>query len=154
MRRSEEGSRTACGAWLVTKTIIVSNGSDRPWIMSNLSATPVTRTYIDYDGAGTAWTAWGKPTVAAGKLVFICHTLNSVAAQQAIMWSEEADATVGYQQSGYDNLWEVTQSDTDALVAIRGNAPSGRLHRRLVEKQLAASSFGFFWTLAEPGPPL
>ena len=40
----------------------------------------------------------------------------------------------------------------DALSAILGNAPSGRLHTRLVEKKLAASSFGFTWTVAEPGP--
>ena len=33
-----------------------------------------------------------------------------------------------------------------------GNAPSGRLHKRLVEAKLAASSFGFTWGVAEPGP--
>ncbi len=41
---------------------------------------------------------------------------------------------------------------TDALAALLGNAPSGRLHKRLVEQQLAASSFGFTWGVAEPGP--
>ncbi|MDH4393683.1 MAG: insulinase family protein, partial [Aquabacterium sp.] len=41
---------------------------------------------------------------------------------------------------------------TDALAAMLGNAPSGRLHKRLVETRLAASSFGFSWTVAEPGP--
>ncbi|MDP3086447.1 MAG: pitrilysin family protein, partial [Rubrivivax sp.] len=34
---------------------------------------------------------------------------------------------------------------------IIGDPPAGRLHQRLVEKQLAASSFGFSWALAEPG---
>jgi zinc protease len=32
-----------------------------------------------------------------------------------------------------------------------GDPPAGRLHRRLVERQLAASTFGFTWSLAEPG---
>jgi predicted Zn-dependent peptidase len=40
----------------------------------------------------------------------------------------------------------------DLLAAILGDAPSGRLHKRLVDKQLAASTFGFVWALAEPGP--
>ncbi len=41
---------------------------------------------------------------------------------------------------------------TDALAAMLGNAPSGRLHKRLVDTKLAASSFGFSWSVAEPGP--
>ena len=41
---------------------------------------------------------------------------------------------------------------TDALAAMLGNAPAGRLHKRLVEAKLAASSFGFTWAVAEPGP--
>jgi zinc protease len=41
---------------------------------------------------------------------------------------------------------------SDALTAMLGNAPSGRLHKRLVEAKLAASSFGFTWGVAEPGP--
>ena len=41
---------------------------------------------------------------------------------------------------------------TDAIAAMLGNAPSGRLHKRLVEQKLAASSFGFTWGVAEPGP--
>ena len=39
-----------------------------------------------------------------------------------------------------------------ALAEVLSNVPSGRLHRRLVETQLAASVFGFAWSLAEPGP--
>ena len=41
---------------------------------------------------------------------------------------------------------------TDVLATILGDAPSGRLHKRLVDKQLAASTFGSTWGLAEPGP--
>ena len=38
------------------------------------------------------------------------------------------------------------------LVEILGAAPSGRLHKRLVDQQLAASTFGLSFGLAEPGP--
>jgi zinc protease len=41
---------------------------------------------------------------------------------------------------------------TEAIAAMLGNAPSGRLHKRLVEKNLVASSFGDTWGVAEPGP--
>ncbi|HSW26573.1 MAG TPA: insulinase family protein, partial [Burkholderiaceae bacterium] len=40
----------------------------------------------------------------------------------------------------------------ELLASILGDAPAGRLHKRLVEPQLAASSFGFAWSLAEPAP--
>lgn len=43
---------------------------------------------------------------------------------------------------------------TEAIAAMLGNAPAGRLHKRLVEQRLAASSFGDTWGLAEPGPLL
>ena len=42
----------------------------------------------------------------------------------------------------------------EAVVAMLGTAPSGRLHKRVVEQKLAASSFGFSFGLAEPGPLL
>ncbi len=39
-----------------------------------------------------------------------------------------------------------------ALAEVLANVPSGRLQKRLVDTQLAASIFGFAWALAEPGP--
>lgn len=36
------------------------------------------------------------------------------------------------------------------LAQVLGDTPGGRLHKRVVEKQLAASAFGWAWTLAEP----
>ena len=41
---------------------------------------------------------------------------------------------------------------TEALSSILGDAPSGRLHKGLVDGKLAASTFGFAWSLAQPGP--
>jgi zinc protease len=42
----------------------------------------------------------------------------------------------------------------ELLSSILGDAPAGRLHKRLVERQLAASTFGFAFSLAEPAPML
>ncbi|MEO7010243.1 MAG: insulinase family protein, partial [Caldimonas sp.] len=38
----------------------------------------------------------------------------------------------------------------EVLALILGDAPSGRLHKRLTEHQLASSVFAFAWALAEP----
>jgi zinc protease len=38
------------------------------------------------------------------------------------------------------------------LSAVLGDTPGGRLHKRLVERKLAAQSFAFAWSLAEPAP--
>ena len=38
------------------------------------------------------------------------------------------------------------------LAHALGDTPGGRLHKRLVQQQLAAGVFGFAWELAEPGP--
>ena len=42
-------------------------------------------------------------------------------------------------------------ASVDLLSIILGDTPSGRLHRRLTEQQLAASVFGFSQELADPG---
>jgi zinc protease len=38
------------------------------------------------------------------------------------------------------------------LARVVGDGPGSRLHERLVQRQLAASAFGFAWGLEEPGP--
>ena len=40
----------------------------------------------------------------------------------------------------------------EMLASVLGDTPGGRLHKRLVERKLAAQSFGFAWSLAEPAP--
>ena len=39
----------------------------------------------------------------------------------------------------------------ELLAQMLGDTPSGRLHKQLTEKQLAARSFAFAWALADPG---
>jgi zinc protease len=38
----------------------------------------------------------------------------------------------------------------EMLAQVLGDVPSGRLHKRLTEKQLASSTFAFAWSLADP----
>ncbi|MDQ2778424.1 MAG: insulinase family protein [Pseudomonadota bacterium] len=42
-------------------------------------------------------------------------------------------------------------SAVELIASILGDTPGGRLHKQVVEKQLAAQCFGFAWDLAEPG---
>ena len=44
------------------------------------------------------------------------------------------------------------QTAIQAITNVLGDVPSGRLHKRLVQRQLAASAFSFGFDLAEPGP--
>lgn len=39
----------------------------------------------------------------------------------------------------------------EMLASVFGDTPGGRLHKQVVEKKLAAQTFGFAWDLAEPG---
>jgi hypothetical protein len=100
--------------------LIVTDGTNRPWRGTNLASTPITGTYIDFDGAGTAWTAFGRPTVYGGCLFFILGTVDSVGARNDIAWSEPASPTIGYQQTNYDNRWTVAQTSASPIFAIVG----------------------------------
>lgn len=103
--------------------LIVSDGVNRPWYGTNLGSTPITGTYIDYNGAGTAWTAFGQPTLFSGDLVFIVNSPPAGAAAIArlgIAWSEPGDPTIGYEQSGYTNFANIIQNSSRRLFAICG----------------------------------
>jgi hypothetical protein len=99
-------------------SIIVNDGVNEPWIGTALGATPITGTYIDYDGAGVAWSAYGQPVVYTGAVFFILNTVNSVAVRSTIAWSEPNQPAVGYQQTDYDNAWTLTQTSADPLYAL------------------------------------
>lgn len=103
--------------------VILTNGIDRPRVLSGFGGA-LTATIIDVDGAGTAWTARGKPTVYAGKVMFILNTLGAVPIAQppTIVWSEEVDETLGYLQPNYDdtNSWVLAQTGEERLQAILG----------------------------------
>jgi hypothetical protein len=99
-------------------TMAVSDGVNRPWVASNLSATPITGTYIDFDGMGTAWVAYGPPVVYGGSGFFVLKSVNSVAARLDIAWSEPNDWTTGYQQTNFDNRWTLEQTGTTPIFGL------------------------------------
>jgi hypothetical protein len=96
----------------------VNDGVNRPWVASNLSSTPITGTYIDFDGMGTAWVAFGQPVVFGGAGFFVLTSVNGVAARIDIAWTEPNTWTTGYQQSGFDNRWTLEQTGTTPIYAL------------------------------------
>ena len=67
--------------------MIVSDSVNAPWIGTNLGGTPITGTYIDYDGAGITWSAQDI-TVWGGSIIAILKKVNGIARQSDISWSE------------------------------------------------------------------
>lgn len=98
----------AGSAW-IAGTHSLATGATTPALTTNY-----------YAQQAASWFARGRPTVYGAKLFFILHSDNSDRIGTSITWSEEADHTVGYHQSGYDNVWDLIQTGEDALTAIRG----------------------------------
>lgn len=99
-------------------TLIVSDGVNAPWIASNLGATNLTGVKIDYDGAGTAWSAFGQPVVYAGSVFFILNEVGGVGRRTDITWSAGGDPTTGYFQTDYDYTWTIEQTGSSPLYAL------------------------------------
>jgi hypothetical protein len=91
----------------VTQTVlIVSDGTTRPWVGTDLLNTPITGTPIDYDGLGTHWSAYGQPVVWQGALFCILNEVGAgagVPRREDISWSEPGDPFTGWQQPASDN---------------------------------------------------
>lgn len=104
--------------------LVITDGVNRPWLATNLTATPITGTYIDFDGAATAWTAFGPAVVYGGSIFFILGSVGGVAARSDIAWSLPGNPAVGYQQANYDFRWTLFQSADGsappALYALAG----------------------------------
>lgn len=98
--------------------LCVTDGVHRPWVASDLSSAPIVGTYIDFDGMGTDWTAFGPPVVFGGSGFFILGRVNSVGARNDLAWSEPNDWTTGYQQPDFDNRWTLEQTGTTPLYAL------------------------------------
>jgi len=73
----------------------------------------------NYYAPFTVWTAYGPPVIYAGSVFFVLKTVeNGLPARSSIAWSEPNQPTVGYQQTDYDNVWELTQTGSDPLYAL------------------------------------
>ena len=114
---------TAFMCSLGDRLIVTDNGSNVPWYGTNLGATPITKSNIALDAAGTG-TAWGPPVVKDAKVFFVKGSSHNT-----IVWSEEADCTLGYEQTGYNNTWQLTQTaseDINCLIATNEELIVGR----------------------------
>lgn len=98
----DSGTTTRVYGTSLGDQFIVTDGVHRPWIASSLDSTPIVGTYIDFDGAATEWTAYGRPTVYGGSIIFVLNTVGSDGARFDIAYSLPGDATLGYQQPTYD----------------------------------------------------
>lgn len=90
--------------------LIITDGVNEPWLATNLSASPITGTKIDYDGMGVAWSAFGPFVVYGGSVFCILNEVDAVARRSDISWSIAGDAATGYQQPDYDFNWTLLQS--------------------------------------------
>lgn len=72
------------------------------------------------------WLAFGQPVIYAGSVFFVAQLLNTTdvydgdSARSSIVWAEPNFPLVGYRQTGYDNLWELTQTSTEPIFALAG----------------------------------
>lgn len=101
-------------------TLVVTDGVNRPWLATNLSSTPITGTYIDYDSGGTTWSAFGPFRLYAGSFFCILNQVNNVQRRTDISWSNPGDASTGWQQTNFDFNWTLGQTEADPLTAIYG----------------------------------
>ncbi len=97
------------GTTFITQ-LIVTDGVNRPWLLTNPTATPVTGTYIDYDGNGTTWSAFGPFASYGGSAFCILNQVNNVTRRSDLSWSNPADASTGWQQTNFDFNWTLEQS--------------------------------------------
>lgn len=100
--------------------IIFTDGTNKPWRATNLASTPITGTNIEINSTASAWATRGAPTVYGGKLFFIVASIASTVYTTRMVWSEEADASLGYLQTGYTNNWDLIQTSQDTLTALCG----------------------------------
>lgn len=99
--------------------LVVSDGVNRPWIATNLASTPITGTYIDFDGAGVTWSAQDI-TVYSGAIVVLLKVFDGIAARTDIAWSAPGDPATGYQQPTFDYRWTLEQTGSNPIFAIHG----------------------------------
>lgn len=87
--------------------LIVSDGTNTPFAWDGTTGagglTSLTNAPVFY----------GQPVVHYGKLFGI-----NAANRAELQWSEEAAPNTGYDAGGYNNAWELRQTDTNALVRL------------------------------------
>lgn len=115
-------------------TLMVTDGVNRPWIATNLTASPITGTYIDYDGVGGSWSTIGAPKVYGGAVFVILNAVNGVSRRTDISWCKPGTLALGWQQPTYDNNWTLAQNEAGVLYALEAD--------NVALRYLRASSIG------------
>lgn len=94
--------------------MVLTTSTGGPILATDLTADPITVANIELLTAGTDWFTRGRPTVYGGKVFFIVESVFGVASYSSrIVWSEEGDATLGYMQDGFTNVWDLSQTSND-----------------------------------------
>ena len=101
-------SETArCYGVTFTDNLVISDGVNKPFMWDGTS------------GAGgltllsTSPVLYGQPVVYYAKLFGIKDTERST-----LVWSEENDATIGYENGGYNNAWTLGQTNSEGFYAL------------------------------------
>lgn len=80
--------------------LVVNDGVHRPWVVEqdDILSSPMVGQYIDYDGEGVSWTAFGQPVVFLGGVFFILNEVGGVYRRLDVVSSEPGLPLSGYQQ--------------------------------------------------------
>lgn len=105
-------STARCYGLTFNNTMVISDGVNTPWTWDGTSGGGLTK-------LTNAPVFYGQPTVRAGKLFGIKNSDRAT-----IVWSNENDATTGYESGGYSNFWALIQQGSEGLEAIRGTNDS------------------------------
>ncbi len=112
-------------------TLAFTDGVNRMWIATNLTSTPITGTYIDYDGHGVSWATFGAPKVYNGSAFVILSQVNGVSRRVDISWCNVGDFSTGWQQDDFDNNWTLSQNEAGLLFALESDNTALRYFREL-----------------------
>ncbi len=103
-------SSTARVSMLVyTNKLVISDGTNVPFMWDGTTNGGLTK-------LTNCPALYGPPTVYYGKLFGIKASNRST-----FVWSEENDATIGYETGGYNNAWDFTQADPERLTRLLGS---------------------------------
>lgn len=95
--------------------LIVSDETNKPWTYNHATTTAA---LIQINAANDTWNTKGGPVIYGGKVFFVLKTKAGTSFQNSIVWSEELTPTIGYQQTGYSNFWQLAQTSNEHLGGI------------------------------------
>lgn len=116
-----------CYGVVFNDVLVVSDGTNTPFTWdgtTNGGLTKLTNAPVFY----------GQPVVYYGKLFGIKSTERST-----IVWSEEGDATTGYEAGGYNNAWTLGQTGSSPLEALGATNSALTVIRRLGVTQITGA---------------